>query len=122
MVVNIPVGAIDAKIVSALSLSFPAGTSIFLGDTNTTHMRSRHPVDYAKYGADIPYIIAHPDFVGLNPSDGSIEYVKEYIVNKEFVKVAVRVSGSGILFVRSLYVLNSRRVKNFISAGTLKAI
>ena len=85
-------------------------------------MQNRHPADYAKYGQFIPQILAQPDYVGENPADGSIEYVKDFQINGEFVKVAVRLSGSGKLYARSLYVLNSNRVNNFIKKGTLKKI
>jgi len=60
--------------------------------------------------------------VGMNPKDGSIEYVREFLLDGEFVKVAVRVSGSGNLYARSLYVLNRQRVHNFIQSGTLKKV
>ncbi len=64
--------------------------------------------------------MASPDYVGQNPSDGSIEYVKEFLVDGDHVKVAVRLAGSGRYYARSLYVLNPNRVKNFIAKGTLK--
>lgn len=83
-------------------------------------MQTSHPADFAKYGAEIVNILAHPDYVGQNPSDGSIEYVKEYLVEGEYVKVAVRLSKSDRYYARSLYVLNNKRVKNFIAKGTLK--
>lgn len=108
--------------IAALNLSLPVGEPIFLGPTNVAHMQAKHAADYIKYGGYIPQILANPDYVGQNPSDGSIEYVKEYQVNNEFVKVAVRISSNGTLFARSLYVLNSNRVNNFIKKGTLKKI
>lgn len=83
-------------------------------------MQQSHPNDYAKYGADIQAILASPDYVGQNPNDGSIEYVKEYKVDNDFVKVAVRLSGGDRYYARSLYVLNNNRVKNYIAKGTLK--
>lgn len=83
-------------------------------------MRSSHPADFAKYGAELVNILAHPDYVGRNPSDGSIEYVKEYLVDGDYVKVAVRLSQSDRYYARSLYVLNNRRVESFIKKGTLK--
>lgn len=91
-----------------------------MGPSNLTHMQTSHPADFAKYGAEIVNILAHPDYVGQNPSDGSIEYVKEYLVEGEYVKVAVRLSKSDRYYARSLYVLNNKRVKNFIAKGTLK--
>ena len=73
------------------------------------------------YGDDISLIIAKPDYVALN-KDKSIEYVKEYQRDNEFVKVAVKVNLSGNYFARTLYVLNSKRVQDFIAKGTLKKI
>jgi hypothetical protein len=83
-------------------------------------MQSSHPDDYAKYKDEIVNILAIPDYVGVNPTDGSIEYVKEYQVNNEFVKVAVRISTTNKYYARSIYALNNDRVNNFIAKGTLK--
>lgn len=82
-------------------------------------MKSSHPRDFEKYGNDIESIIATPDYVGKNTKDDSIEFTKEYILDGEFGKVAVRVSLHNIYYARSLYVLNPHRAKNFIDKGTL---
>lgn len=116
----IQVGTVSANVVAALGLNIPVNTPIFIGGSNITHMKSKHPNDYAKYGQYINTILACPDYVGVNPNDNSIEYVKEFVINNDFVKVAVRVSQSGNLYARSLYVLNPNRVKNFVANGTLK--
>lgn len=116
------VGRVSARVIELLGLPVQADQPILLGDSNIAHMRNRHPVDYAKYGEFIPLILSAPDYVGRNPSDGSVEYVKEFQVDGEFVKVAVRLSGGGVLYARSVYVLNSKRVHNFIQKGTLKRV
>ena len=116
------IGEISAEVISALSLSVDEGTPIFLGETNINHILKRHPVDFGKYGEYIELIVRCPDYVGLNPKDQSIEYVKEFLIENEFVKVAVRVSASGKYFARSLYVLNTNRVNNFISNGSLRPL
>ena len=67
-------------------------------------------------------IIANPDYVGKNAKDDSIEFTKEYYINGEYVKVAVRISTHNIYYARSMYVLNPKRVKNFIAKGTLKKL
>lgn len=113
------VGTITKQIEKVLGLEGIAGTAILLGESNILHMQSSHPDDYAKYGQDIPLILASPDYVRQNPKDASLEYVKEYEVDGEYVKVAVRVSASGTWFARSLYALNSNRVKSFIERGYL---
>ena len=103
-----------------LGLAAAEDKRIYLGPSNLAHMQSSHPEDFKKYGAELEHILASPDYVGQNPSDGSIEYVKEFLVDGDYVKVAVRLSKAGRYYARSLYVLNPNRVKNFIAKGTLK--
>lgn len=114
------VGTLSARVVELLGLSMRAGQAIMLGQSNIAHMKSKHPADYEKFGQYIPQILAAPDYVGENPADGSIEYVKEFVIKGAFVKVAVRVTSNGTLFARSVYRLNTNRVNNFIAKGTLK--
>mgnify|MGYP003294315167 CR=1 FL=1 len=117
----VQVGEVKANVIAALGLNIPADTPILLGDSNINHMKSRHPNDYEKYGKYIEIILRNPDYVGINPSDNSIEYVKEFCISdNEYVKVAIRVSQSGSFYARSLYTLNPFRVKDFVSNGTLK--
>lgn len=113
------VGRIDKKIINLLNLTINEDAPIYLGDSNIQHMKKSHPADYKKYGADIMSILSAPDYVGINPGDDSLEYVKEYKIDNEHVKVALRVSRQGIYYARSLYVLNNNRVINFINKGTL---
>ena len=82
-------------------------------------MKTSHPEDFEKYGAELINILAFPDYIGKNPKDSSIEFVKEFILDGEYVKVAVRLSNSDRFYARSLYVLNKNRAINFISKGTL---
>lgn len=116
------VGQISESIKTLLRLTINGDHTIYLGESNINHMQSRHPEDYIKYGQHIPLILSHPDYVGINPSDNSIEYVKEFEMDNEFVKVAIRISSKDKYYARSLYVLNSNRVHNFIVRGTLKPI
>lgn len=88
-------------------------------NTYISHMKKAHPDDFLRYGNHIESILCSPDYVAKNPKDGSLEYVKEYKIHDEYVKVAVRVSGGGTYYARSLYVLNKRRVINFIKKQTL---
>ena len=113
------VGTISAQVIALLGLNIPDNTPIFLGDSNVEHMQSRHLKDFEKYGCHISDILKSPDYVARNPKDQSIEYVKEYKIDEEYVKVAVRISNSGTFYARSLYVLNSGRVNRFIRRGTL---
>lgn len=116
------VGEITEVVINALGLSAAPGTPIYFGKSNLEHMLNKHAPEYIKYGCYIHDIVSSPDYVGMNPGDNSIEYVKDFPVDNDYVKVAVRVSNSGTYFARSLYVLNPSRVKNFIANGTLKPL
>lgn len=119
---NRKIGALSQRVIDLLGLPETAGTAIYIGPNNIKHMQQRHPADYAKYQNDIGLILSQPDYVGLHPSNGSIEFVKEFQIDNEFVKVAVRVSGGGTYFVRSMYILQENRVKNFIRKGNLHQV
>lgn len=116
------VGSISENIKKLLGLSSVGDDNIYMSATNIAHMESSHPSDYAKYKDQIQNILASPDYVGQNPNDNSIEYVKNFIIDSEYVKVAVRLSSGNKYYARSLYVLNKRRVENFIKKGTLKKL
>lgn len=116
------IGNFSARIIETLELDIPVGTPIYIADSNIEHMKSSHPNDFKKYGAQLTNIIATPDYVGKNAKDDSIEFTKEFCVNGEYVKVAVRVSTRNVYYARSMYVLNPNRVKNFIAKGTLKKL
>ncbi len=116
------IGCFSSAVIDILGLNIPAGTPIYVADTNIEHMKASHPEDFKKYGNDIAEIIAFPDYVGQNAKDDSIEFTKEYIINGEYVKVAVRVTAHNVFYARSMYVLNPNRVKNFIEKGTLRSL
>lgn len=113
------VGKLDKRVIELLGISAVPNTPILIGMTNQTHMKSKHPNDYKKYYNSISNIIKKPDYIRQNPKDNSIEYVKEFKINGEFVKVAIRVSSSNQWYVRSLYTLNNNRVRNYIAKGSL---
>lgn len=114
------VGQVTEYVEKLLGLTVPSDRTIYLGPSNLAHMQTSHPENFSKYGTELINILAYPDYVGQNPTDGSIEYVKEFQVDGEFVKVAVRLAKTDRFYARSLYVLNSTRVKNYIAKGTLK--
>lgn len=116
------IGAFSAQIIEVLGLDSPAGTPIYIADSNIEHMKTSHPNDFEKYGDELKNIISNPDYVGKNVKDDSIEFTKEYCIDGEYVKVTVRVSTHSIYYARSMYVLNPKRVKNFIAKGTLKKL
>lgn len=115
------VATLPQKIITAFKLNCSPDTPVYLGDGNIEHMRESHYFDYARYGENISDILTSPDYVGMNPKNKSLDFVKEFITtDKEYVKVAVRVSQSGNFFARSLYVIDESKLVRFIAKGTLK--
>lgn len=114
------VGEVTERVVSLLEIEPAQDRNIYWGLTNQIHMQSDHPEAFKLYGSEIPNILSNPDYVRLS-TNNSIEYVKEFMSNGEYVKVAVRLSGGQKYYARTLYVLNRGRVENFIQNGQLKS-
>jgi len=72
-------------------------------------MKRKHLDDFKKYGKDIEDIINNPTYVARNFNQNSIEYIKEYKINNEFVLVVVRVTNKGTMFARTLFVMTERK-------------
>lgn len=105
------VGIIKKKIISLLNLSIKANTPIFIGDSNIKHIQTKHPYEFNEYFDKIADIISYPDYVGINHHDNSIEYIKQYLINYETIKIAVRVTTGNQYYVRTMYKLNETKVK-----------
>jgi hypothetical protein len=113
------IGEFSLEVIEVLNLDIVAGTAIYIGETNIKHMKEQHQSDFERYFNRLPRILSKPDYVGINPSDNSIEFIKEF---GRYVKLAVRIAGDGEYYARSLYIINSKRVANFIKDGKLFAI
>lgn len=114
---NRKIGIITNKIINVLNLNYNIEVPIFIGDSNVQHMVSQHPEDFKKYGADIEDIIKNPTYLARNEKKKSIEFIKEYKVDNEFVLVAVRISGKNTHFVRTMYIMADDKVKKYFKYG-----
>ncbi len=118
---QVVVGKLLKKVIDELKLDFIENQDILCGEGNIEHMKNQHPNDYKLYGDKIEEIIKDPDYIALHPSKGSIEYIKRYKREKDdYVLVAVRASGKGVLFVKSLYILDDGKVDQYNQKKTLK--
>jgi len=117
------VGEISEEVKMVLGLDLDVGTPIYIGPTNIEHMEREHPVEYERFFRLIPKIISSPDFVGQNPKDASIEYIKAFPTSAgQYLKLAVRISRDNYLFARSLYEILERTVSSRAEKGTLKSL
>lgn len=113
------VGKLNSDVITALQLNITPDTPIYIGDSNENHIKKRHPFEYDKYYDKIPDIISHPDYIGLNPKDQSIQYVKEFKVDSEYIRVAIRISNNNKCFVKTLHLLSTYNAERYIQKGTL---
>lgn len=116
------VGEFTQNIIDQLQLNIAAGTPIFIGERNTEHIKNRHPYEYDKYYNRIPEIVSNPDYIGLSPKDYSIQFVKEFFVNSEYIRVAVRINQHNRCFVKTLHLLSTCNAERYLEKGTLKRL
>ena len=117
---NKQIGIVNKKVIDLLCLDLKEELPIILGNTNIEHMKRQHKEDYEKYGKDISRIINNPTYVAKNPNQGSIEYIKEYKINNEFVLVAVRISHKGTMFAKTLFTMTERKKNIYLKRGYAK--
>ena len=116
------VGYISQSVIETLDLKLDPNTPVFIGESNIEHIKNRHPYEYDVYYKDIGTIINSPDYVGLNPKDGSILLVKLYKINTDYIRVAVKITSSGKCFAKTLHSLSTCNAERYIKKGTLKRI
>ena len=113
------VGYFSKEVVNLLKLNIDYNTPILIGESNIEHIKSRHPYEYDKYFDDIEYILREPDYVGVNPKDNSIAFVKEYQIDSEYIRVAVRVTPNKQCYAKTLHLLSTYNAERYIEKGTL---
>ena len=116
------IGSFSRKVIELLQLDMIEGTPIYIGSSNIEHIKNRHPYEYDKYFSCISDILSAPDYVGRNPSDESISFVKYYQMGEEYVRVAVRVTTKGTAFAKTLHLLSTANAEKYIEKGTLKIL
>lgn len=119
---NTVIGNLDKFIVDTFKLDFIEGEPIYIGASNLDHMKSEHTKDFEVYGSKIKEIINNPDYIAKHPKkkNSAIEYIKVYKdTNNEHVLVAVRATGKGTLFVRTLFVMDSEKVDKYRQKNAL---
>ena len=115
---NVKIGEFTKTVINLLDLKVEAGTPIYIGSSNLLHMQKHHPSDFKKYWKRLERIIAEPDYVGVR-DDGSVEYIKIFGLH---IKVAVRVSGDGLYYARSLYHVDRGPADRLITTGQWKSL
>ena len=117
---NRQIGKVNKKVIKLLDLKYENELPIILGKTNIEHMKRQHLEDYNKYGNRIKEIINKPTYVAHNPNQDSIEYIKKFKINNDFILVAVRISNKGTMFAKTLFKMTERKKDIYIKKGYAK--
>lgn len=113
------IGKFSKKIIDLLNLDIPENTEIYIGNQNREHMEKKHSHDYY-YHHLLPNIIENPDYVGIEPKNNSIEYIKEVSIDPNvIIKIAIRVSSNGKYFVRTMYNISDHKIQSALNKGYL---
>lgn len=115
------IGKLSKEIINILKLDYQE-MPIILGDSNIEHIKNKHYEDYIRYGKEIKEIINNPTYVAKNPNQGSIEYIKKYKANNDLVLVAVRMGGSNVMFVKTMFIMSERKKNIYLRKGYAKKI
>ena len=113
---NIIIGTLTKNVINEFGLTLKEGQPIYIGNSNLNHMQTEHPEDFEKYGNKIIEIINDPDYIAKHPNkkNSAIEYIKVYTSeDNQHVLVAVRATGSGTLFARTLFVMDNEKVEKY---------
>ena len=114
------IGKFSKKIIDLLNLNIPENTEIYIGNQNREHMEKKHSHDYYYYHHLLPNIISNPDYVGIEPKNNSIEYIKEVSIDPSvIIKIAIRVSSNGKYFVRTMYNISDYKIQSALNKGYL---
>lgn len=117
---NKQIGKVNKKVIELLDLELEKELPIILGDSNIEHMKREHLEDYNKYGNKISEIVHYPTYVAKNPNQGSIEYIKEYKKDNDFVLVAVWITNKGTMFAKTLFTMSERKKNIYLKKGYAK--
>ena len=114
------IGKFSKKIIDLLNLNIPENTEIYIGNQNREHMEKKHSHDYYYYHHLLPNIISNPDYVGIEPKNNSIEYIKEVSIDPSvIIKIAIRVSSNGKYFDRTMYNISDHKIQSALNKGYL---
>jgi hypothetical protein len=94
-------------------------TQIIMWEDRISHTENHAPQfssrdEYDKAFENIPLIISDPDFVGIHPDGGSVQFIKKL---GDLLLVAVRISNNGKLSYRTMYPITEGQLNDYVKKG-----
>lgn len=91
----IKLGRINRACEKALGLSLVSDVNVYMGSLELDQLAASRPNDYLQTIEEIGTIIKKPDYIRYDENKDEFIFLREYIQNGSFVKVAVRLSHIG---------------------------
>lgn len=85
------------------------------------HILKRHPecIEYLQY---IPYIINHPDYIGVNPNEAGISFELVKVFDKN-IQIGIKLDmKDDYLYVATLHSITDAKLQHGLGNGRLKRI
>lgn len=114
------IGKLSARVVDLLESGYSVDSPIYIGYENIEKIKTKHPEAFRKYGRDIKKIISSPDYIAKHPKNDSIQYIKVYRKDNNYVMVAVRASRGGKLYVRTLFIMAEEKIFKYWRKNVFK--
>lgn len=120
---NIKIGELSNEIINLLNLDCKP-QNIFLWGARIDEHCEKHKVEYSSPTAydeairNIPQIISNPDYVGKNPKNGNIQYIKK-LTDLSLVGVRIITGSKGLIF-RTIFPISEGKLKSNIKNGIYK--
>ena len=120
------IGELTQKVIDLLEIEDMNPRSIILTYDRIENHTLKHLQDFKddeefyRHISLLPEIIEKPDYVGLHPSNNSIQYIKRYTDISGDILIGIRLRKIGVLFYRSSYKITKKQFNDYLSAGTIK--
>lgn len=118
---RIKIGELTNEVIDILGIERKPCNIVMWGDRlkySEKHKKDfKNDDDYYEAMENIPNIIQYPDYVGLHPKDGSIQYIKKI---NELMLVGIRLKPYGELCYRTAYPIKEYQLNSYIKSGRAK--
>ncbi|MCR1899016.1 PBECR2 nuclease fold domain-containing protein [Irregularibacter muris] len=117
---KIIIGRLSAEVIDYFNLNCSPCNIVLWADRlkytekHKTDFKSEQ--EYYRHIEEIPNIISNPDYIGLHPSNNSIQYIKKIDEN---MLIGIRLKPTGDLNFRSAYPITQEKLNSYLKAGTL---
>lgn len=83
------------------------------------HIEKRHP-ECVNYIPLIPYIIASPDYIGVNPNEGGTSFELVKVIDNN-VQIGIKLDAADdYLYVATLHTITDSKLQHGVENGRLK--